>query len=71
MAVHNNGEPKPNPFGTDAHDEKYEGSTSLYAQHLMEDHGVPRKYVAAFDGASDQSSWSALDTIHRKVRSLD
>jgi hypothetical protein len=71
MAVHNNGEPKPHPLGTDSYDDRYEGSTTLYAKHLVEDHGVPYKYVEKYDGGMDQSSWSALNTIHRKVRSLD
>lgn len=71
MTVHNNGEPKPNPLGTDSYDNKYEGLNSLYAKHLVEDHGVPVEYVAAYESASDQGAWSRLDDIHRVVRSLD
>lgn len=68
--IHNNNEPKPNPYGTDAHDGSFEGSCTLYAKHLVEDHGFPAGRTYALVGSS-QSDWSNLDRLHRYARSLD
>ena len=69
--ITNNGEPKPNPLGTDAHDGSFEGSCSLYAAHLVKDHGYSETDVEPFKWGMGQSEWSALDSLHRKARSLD
>lgn len=71
MAIHNNGEPKPNKFGTDAHDGGFEGSNKLYAEHLVKDHGYMQADVEPFAYLSDQSAWSTLNSMHRAARSLD
>lgn len=44
--ITNNGEPKPHPLGTDAHDGSFEGSCYLYATHLVKDHGYRESDVA-------------------------
>lgn len=67
--IHNNNEPKPNPYGTDSHDESFEGSTELYAKHLVEDHGFPAEKVYALVGSS-QGNWTNIDRLHRYARSL-
>lgn len=67
----NNGEPKPNPYGTDTHDERFEGSTQLYAQHLVKDHGFSATAVEKLGQRGDQSAWSELNTLHRHARNLD
>lgn len=69
--VTNNGEPKPHPLGTDAHDGSFEGSCYLYAKHLVEDHGYTEDDVAPYKDGIYQSQWSALNTMHRKARLLD
>lgn len=69
--ITNNGEPKPNPLGSDAHDGSFEGSTSLYADHLVKDHGFSYANVEPYKGASSQGAWLALDRLHRHARSLD
>lgn len=67
--ITNNGEPKPHPLGSDAHDESFEGSTTLYADHLVKDHGFSYSNVEPFKGGSSQSDWTALDRLHRHARS--
>lgn len=69
--IRNNDEPKPNPYGTDAHDEQFEGSCALYAEHLVEAHGFAEKDVEPFKFAGDSSAWSALNTLHRTARALE
>lgn len=69
--VTNNGEPKPNPLGTDTHDNRFEGSCSLYAEHLVKDHGYTETDVEPFKWGGDSSAWSALNSLHRTARSLD
>jgi hypothetical protein len=71
MAITNNGEPKPHPLGTDAHDGSFEGSTKLYAEHLVTDHGYTEEDVAPFKHGVTESDWLALGRLHRKARSLD
>lgn len=67
----NNGEPKPSPYGTDAYDERFEGSCKLYAEHLVEEHGYKEEDVAPFKWGSDSSAWSALNSMHHVARNLD
>jgi hypothetical protein len=69
--VTNNGEPKPNPLGTDAHDGSFEGSTKLYAEHLVNDHGYTEEDVAPFKFGITEAEWYSLDYMHRKARLLD
>lgn len=71
MAINNNGEPKPDPLGTDAHDNSFEGSTSAYAEHLIKDHGYTEEDVAPFKEGRSQSDWLALDRLHRVARYLE
>lgn len=69
--ITNNGEPKPNPLGTDAHDGSFEGSCWQYAEHLVKDHGYRESDVAPYKDGIYQSQWSALNAMHRKARLLD
>ena len=69
--ITNNGEPKPNPLGTDAHDESFEGSCYLYAKHLVNDHGYTEADVAPYADGIYQSEWSALNAMHRTARLLN
>lgn len=71
MAITNNGEPKPNPLGSDAHDGSFEGSTTLYAEHLVNDHGYTAAQVAPFKGGVSQGDWISLDHLHRTARTLN
>lgn len=66
--IHGNGEPVPHPHGTDAHDETFEGSTGLYAKHLILDHGFSLGDLGDLPARNDQSSWSALNELHRRAR---
>lgn len=68
--IHSNGEPAPNPLGVDAHDSSFEGSTSLYARHLILDHGFTREDLGDLPDGSDQSSWAALNDLHWRARRL-
>lgn len=68
MAIHNNGEPKPNPYGTDSYEERYEGSTSLFAKHLVEDHGYKAEDVDDHGRGITQSDWIALSVMHKRAR---
>lgn len=70
-AVTNNGEPKSHPYGTDAHDGGFEGSTKLYAEHLVTDHGYTEAQVSPYSSGVTQGDWSMLDRLHRHARSLD
>jgi N-formylglutamate amidohydrolase len=70
MAITNNEEPKPDPLGSDAHDGSFEGSTTLYAEHLVNDHGFTEAQVAPFKGGAMQGDWNTLDRLHRAARSL-
>lgn len=69
--ITNNGEPKPNPLGTDAHDGSFEGSNKLYAEHLVNDHGYTEAEVERYKWGMTESEWCALDSMHRKARLLD
>jgi hypothetical protein len=69
--VTNNGEPKPHPLGDDAHDGSFEGSTKLYAEHLVNDHGFPEEVVAPYKGSVMQRDWLMLNAFHRTARLLD
>ena len=69
--VTNNGESKPNKLGTDAHDEEFEGSCKLYADHLVNDHGYTDEQVSDWRWGNSQGDWTALDHLHRIARSLD
>lgn len=71
MAIHNNGEPKPNPLGTDAHDGGFEGSNKLYAEHLVNDHGYTESDVERHKWGMTEGDWIALNAMHRAARSLD
>jgi hypothetical protein len=68
--ITNNGEPKPNPLGTDAHDGTFEGSIELYAQHLINDHGFTENQVEPYRSGYTQGDWSMLNKLHRAARSL-
>lgn len=68
MAITNNGEPKPNPLGSDAHDGSFEGSCSLYAEHLVKDHGYTDADVEPYKWGMTYSDWLALDRLHRTAR---
>lgn len=70
MAVTNNGEPKSHPLGSDAHDGSFEGSTKLYAEHLVNDHGYTEAQVAPYKNSVMQGDWVSLDRLHRAARSL-
>jgi hypothetical protein len=69
--ITNNGEPKPHPLGSDAHDGSFEGSTKLYAEHLVNDHGYTEEQVAPYKGSVMVSDWLALDRLHRTARLLN
>jgi hypothetical protein len=69
--ITNNGEPKPHPLGTDSHDESFEGSNKLYAEHLMKDHGFSYSNVEPFKDSLMQGAWIALNKLHRHARSQD
>jgi len=69
--ITNNGEPLPHPLGTDAHDGSFEGSTALYAEHLVKDHGFTEAQVAPYKNGAVQGDWSMLDRLHRQARSMD
>lgn len=69
--ITNNGEPKPNPLGSDAHDGSFEGSARLYAEHLVKDHGFSWSNVDPFKNGVSQGDWIALDHLHRHARSLN
>lgn len=68
--IHANTEPAPDPHGTDDHDEYFEGSTPLYAMHLIEDHGFTLADLGDLPAGSDQSAWSALNELHHRARRL-
>jgi hypothetical protein len=68
--VTNNGENPPNQWGTDAHDDSFEGSTKLYAEHLVNDHGYTEAQVSPYKNGVTQGDWSMLDRLHRAARSL-
>ena len=69
--ITNNGEPKPHPLGSDSHDGSFEGSTKLYAEHLVNDHGFTDAQVAPYKDGMMQGHWTALNRLHRHARSLD
>lgn len=66
--AHSNGEPKPGLLGTDSYDEMYEGSCSMFAQHLVADHGYPAEVVEPYQTGPDQSAWSELYRLHSAAR---
>lgn len=45
----------------------YEGSTTLLARHLIEDHGVPESALAQWSGGLTQGDWIALDNVHHSA----
>lgn len=45
----------------------FEGSTSLLATHLVEEHGLSESSVADYRGGLTQGHWSALDDLHIKA----
>lgn len=69
--ITNNGEPKPSQYGTDAHDERFEGSCLLYAQHLVNEHGYSEEAVKAYKDGDSENEWIALNKLHRLARTLD
>lgn len=66
--AHSNREPKPSLYGTDPYDEMFEGSCSLFAEHLVKDHGYPADAVAFYQDGADESAWNELYRLHSAAR---
>lgn len=45
----------------------FEGSTTLLAHHLRDDHGVDPDEVREWDGGLTQGDWNLLDVMHREA----
>lgn len=68
ITVHDAGEyrdPDTGEVDVEAHRFSFEGSTTLLARHLVNDHRAPRNTVRQWENGLSRGDWTSLDTIHR------